>query len=44
MIDDLTRIGSILEEVGRLDGILGLRLGAEGTGGLELKNGIKILF
>jgi hypothetical protein len=34
----------LLGDLGRLDGIQGLRLAADGTGGMELKSGIKVLF
>jgi hypothetical protein len=44
MTNELVRLNAMLEEVGRLDGIPGLRLAADGTGGIELKNGIKVLF
>jgi hypothetical protein len=44
MTNELIRLNAVLEEVGRLDGIEGLRLAADGTGGMELKNGVKVLF
>jgi hypothetical protein len=44
MANELARLNAVLGDLGRLDGIQGLRLAADGTGGMELKSGIKVLF
>lgn len=43
-IEQLEKIKKILSEVGSRDGINGLTLNAEGTGGLELTNRVKLFF
>ena len=43
-IEQLEKINKILSEVGKRDGINGLTLNAEGTGGLELENRVKLFF
>src|SRR5438046_781524 len=41
---EVSRLNRILEDVGRRDGIDGLRLGLDGTCGMELRNGVRIYF
>lgn len=43
-IEQLEKTKKILNEVGKRDGIHGLTLNAEGTGGLELTNRVKLFF
>jgi hypothetical protein len=40
----LVHLNRLLDDVGRWDGIAGLRLAADGTGGLQLKNGLRVFF
>jgi hypothetical protein len=44
IMSHIDKINTLLQELGRRDGIAGLQLGPDGAGGLELRNGVRLYF